>query len=110
MAEVEGLGEETRVAIRVLELKGDVVENENKVLSFVGYLGWLGASSATLKQAIFAIKDGHKKAGAGDPTEGMCRLWILASNGSQGCSQTPSPGRHATDAGVDGTAPGGPLV
>ena len=60
-----------------LSRKGDPVENENRLLGFIGYLGWLGASAATLKQAIFAVKDGHKRAGAGDPTEGMCRLWIL---------------------------------
>ena len=45
----------------------------------MGYLGWLGSSSATLKQALFAIKDAHKKGGAGDPTSGMHRLWILTN-------------------------------
>ena len=62
-----------------LNYKDDPVENENKVLAFVGYLGWLGASAATLKQAIFAIKDAHKRAGCGDPTEKMHRLWMLVN-------------------------------
>ncbi len=62
-----------------LNRKADPVENENKVMAFIGYLGWLGGSSATLKQAVFAIKDAHKKAGAGDPTEKMHRLWILTN-------------------------------
>ena len=60
-----------------LNYKEDPVENENKVLTFVGYMGWLGASAATLKQAIFALKDAHKRAGCGDPTEKMHRLWML---------------------------------
>ena len=54
-------------------------ENEEKLLGFLGYLGWLGCSVATLKQAVFAIKDGHKRAGKGDPTERMFRLWMLLS-------------------------------
>lgn len=62
-----------------LNRKADPVENENKVMAFIGYLGWLGGSAATLKQAVFAIKDAHKKAGAGDPTEKMHRLWILTN-------------------------------
>ena len=62
-----------------LNRKDDPIENENKVMAFIGYLGWLGSSAATLKQAVFAIKDAHKKAGAGDPTEKMHRLWILTN-------------------------------
>lgn len=62
-----------------LNHKEDSLENENKILGFMGYLGWLGSSSATLKQALFAIKDAHKKGGAGDPTSGMHRLWILTN-------------------------------
>lgn len=62
-----------------LNRKADPVENENKVMAFIGYLGWLGGSAATLKQAVFAIKDARKKAGAGDPTEKMHRLWILTN-------------------------------
>ena len=54
-----------------------VEENENKLLGFLGYMGWLGASPATLKQAVFAIKDGHKRGGQGDPTDRMFRLWML---------------------------------
>ena len=55
------------------------VAKENKILHFLGYLGWLGASPATLRQALFAIKDAHKKAGAGDPTSNMHRVWILVN-------------------------------
>ena len=47
------------------------------LLNFLGYLGWLGASAATLKQHLFAVKSGHKKMGAGDPTECKYHLWIL---------------------------------
>ena len=54
-----------------------VEENEDKILGFLGYVGWLGASVATLKQAIFAIKDAHKRGGQGDPTDKMFRLWML---------------------------------
>ena len=54
-------------------------DNEEKLLGFLGYLGWLGSSAATLKQAVFAIKDGHKRFGKGDPTERMWRLWMLLS-------------------------------
>ena len=52
-------------------------ENEDKLLGFLGYLGWLGCSVATLKQAVFAVKEAHKRAGKGDPTENMHRLWML---------------------------------
>ena len=57
--------------------KEDKIDKENKLLAFLGYLGWLNFSSASLKQAVFAIKDAHKRAGAGDPTEGLHRLWVL---------------------------------
>ena len=56
-----------------LNRKADMVENENKILSFLGYLGWLGASSNTLRQHLFAVKNAHRRAGQGDPTEGMHR-------------------------------------
>ena len=59
---------------------GTMVENENKVLGFIGYLGWLGTSVASLKQAIFAIKDAHKRAGHGDSTGKMHRLWIVLNS------------------------------
>eukprot|EP00435_Cladocopium_sp_Y103_P076123 s50_g77.t1 len=44
-----------------LSRKGDEVENENRVLNFLGYMGWLGASAATLRLSVFAIKDAHKR-------------------------------------------------
>ena len=62
-----------------LHHKADPIENENKVLHFLAYLGWLGASGHTLRQHLFAIKNAHKRAGAGDPTTGMHRVWILAN-------------------------------
>ena len=60
-----------------LDHKADSVSNENRILGYIGYLGWLGTSVASLKQAIFAIKDGHKRAGYGDATSRMHRLWIV---------------------------------
>ena len=54
-----------------------VGDNEDKILSFLGYLRWLRRTVATIKQAVFALKDAHKRAGKGDPTEGMYRLWML---------------------------------
>ena len=57
----------------------DLVENENKVLGFLGYLGWLGASVNTLRQAVFGLKDRHKRAGCGDPFAKMHRIWILTN-------------------------------
>eukprot|EP00435_Cladocopium_sp_Y103_P012460 s1027_g3.t1 len=55
----------------------DIVHRENKILSYVGYLGWLGCSVNTIRQAIFAIKTAHKRIGEGDITDGMHRVWIL---------------------------------
>ena len=54
--------------------------NENKVLGYLGYLGWLGTTVATMKQAIFALKDAHKRAGHGDSTNKMHRLWIVLNS------------------------------
>ena len=58
----------------------DPVGRENKLLGYLGYMGWLGSSSATLKQIIFAVKDAHKRAGHGDPTNEMHRLWIVVNS------------------------------
>ena len=63
-----------------LSNKEDQVVNENKVLGYLGYLGWLGTSVATLKQAVFALKDAHKCAGYGDSTGKMRRLWIVLTS------------------------------
>ena len=63
-----------------LDHKGDPIHNENKVLGYLGYLGWLGTSVATMKQAVFAIKDAHKRAGHGDTTVKMHRLWIVLNS------------------------------
>ena len=66
-------------------------ENEDKLLGFLGYLGWLGCSVATIKQAVFAIKGGHKRHGHGDPTERMYRLWMLV--GALDCRSPKKPRR-----------------
>ena len=55
------------------------LENEDRLLGFLAYVGWVGGSAATVKQNLFAIKAMHKRLGAGDPTEGMHRIWILAN-------------------------------
>ena len=60
-----------------LDRSEDAVQRENKLLAYVGYLGWLGASVNTIRQNIFAIKTAHRRVGAGDVTEGMHRVWIL---------------------------------
>ena len=57
----------------------DPIENENRVLAYVGYLGWLGASPNTIRQHIFAMKMVHKRSGRGDPLDGMHRVWILVN-------------------------------
>eukprot|EP00435_Cladocopium_sp_Y103_P028921 s3298_g7.t1 len=62
-----------------LNRQEDPVEQENKVLAYVGYLGWLGASPNTIRQHLFAIKSAHKRTGRGDPTEKMYRIWILVN-------------------------------
>lgn len=43
----------------------DPIENENRVLAYVGYLGWLGASPNTIRQHIFAMKTVRKRSGSG---------------------------------------------
>ena len=63
-----------------LDPKADKLDSENRLLGFLGYLGWLGRSAATLKQCLFAIKDRHKRMGAGDPTLGMFRVWLLVNS------------------------------
>eukprot|EP00435_Cladocopium_sp_Y103_P071083 s29_g36.t1 len=50
-----------------LDRSEDAVERENKLLAYIGYLGWLGASVNTIRQSIFAIKLAHKRAFGGDP-------------------------------------------
>ena len=55
------------------------LENEDRLLGFLAYVGRVGGSAATVKQNLFAIKAMHKRLGAGDPTEGMHRIWILAN-------------------------------
>jgi len=72
-----------------LNPKEDKLDKENKILAFLGYLGWLNFSSASLKQAVFALKDAHKRAGAGDPTEGLFRLWVLMNGLDRRAARKP---------------------
>ena len=65
------------------------ISNETKVLNFLGYLGWLGASANTLRQHLFAIKNAHKRAGCGDPTDKMHRIWILTNAMDRESPQAP---------------------
>ena len=71
-----------------LDYNGDLLVNQNKVLGYLSYLGWLGTSVATMKQAVFAIEDAHKRAGHGDTTTTtttttkMHRLWIVLNWGN----------------------------
>ena len=60
-----------------LDKNENLISRENKLLTYIGYLGWLGASVNTLKQSIFAIKNAHKRIGAGEAFDGMHRIWIL---------------------------------
>ena len=85
--------------------KEDKIDKENKLLAFLGYLGWLNFSSASLKQAVFAIKDAHKRAGAGDPTEGLHRLWVLMNALDRRAARKPRRlGGDAKHAPMVGTA------
>eukprot|EP00438_Fugacium_kawagutii_P035496 Skav226807 [mRNA] locus=scaffold2056:134273:145141:- [translate_table: standard] len=63
-----------------LDPKGDMVLNENRLLGYIGYMGWLGTSPAMLKQIVFAVKDAHKRAGHGDALGKMHRLWIVLTS------------------------------
>ena len=72
-----------------LEHRADPLENENKMLGYLGYMGWLGTSVASLKQAVFAIKDAHKRAGHGDATGKMHRLWIILNSLERSAPKRP---------------------
>ena len=72
-----------------LDPKQAKLDNENKLLAFLGYMGWLGASPATMRQTLASIKDYHKRAGAGDPTEGMYRIWLLVNSLDRRTSKKP---------------------
>ena len=62
------------------------------------YLGWLGA---TIKQAIFAVKDAHKRCGHGDPTEHMYGLWAAWCSGTPLSQEAATSRCDARDAEVD---------
>ena len=72
-----------------LDHRADPLENENKLLGYLGYMGWLGTSVASLKQAVFAIKDAHKRAGHGDTTGKMHRLWIILNSLERSAPKRP---------------------
>lgn len=88
MAALVRLEPSSAVAI-YLSTMSDPVENENKLLGYLGYLGWLGTSVATLKRAVFAIKDAHKRAGHGDATGKMHRLWIVLNSLERNAARRP---------------------
>ena len=88
-----------------LDHKGDPIHNENKVLGYLGYLGWSGTSVATMKQAVFAIKDAHKRAGHGDTTVKTHRLWIVL-NSLEKSEEAKTPGCYSSDAQVARQADG----
>eukprot|EP00971_Amphidinium_carterae_P165354 3277787-Amphidinium_carterae.2 len=52
-------------------------QDEEELLQFLGYHGWLGASPNVLRMSLYAIQKHHKRAGAGDPLAGKQRVWIL---------------------------------
>ena len=62
------------------------LENEDRLLGFLAYVGWIGGSAATVKQALFAVKAMHKRLGAGDPTEAF-GYWQTQWRGSRTRSQ-----------------------
>ena len=72
-----------------LDYRADPVTNENKVLGYLGYLGWLVTMVATMKQAVFVLKDAHKRAGHGDTTNKMHRLWIVLNSLERMSAQKP---------------------
>ena len=71
------------------ESKAEKMRDEATVLAFAGYLSWPGLSAATVRQHMFAMQAAHKRAGAGDPLEGMPRVWVLLS--ALRASSVPSP-------------------
>ena len=52
-------------------------------------MGWLNFSSASLRQAVSAIKDAHKRAQARDPTQEHFRLWVLMNAVDRRASRKP---------------------
>ena len=73
------------------------IADEDVVLTWVGYLRYLQKAGGTIKTAVYAVAAGHKRVGAGDPFDGMHRLWKLlekyAKEGASGLRRlgvTPS--------------------
>ena len=59
------------------ETRKERAEDEVRLLSFLGYLIWMRASSSGVRQCLFAIQGAHKRAGAGDPLTQTPRVWLL---------------------------------
>jgi hypothetical protein len=59
------------------ETRNEQYEDEVKLLSFAGYLAWLGQSAGTVRQHVFAVQAAHKRAGAGDPLKAAPRVILL---------------------------------
>lgn len=56
---------------------------------------------ATLKQAVFAIKDAHKRATQFDSTVKMHRLWIVLNSLERTTVKKPRAWSHGAHAEVD---------
>ena len=59
------------------ETRAEKVEDEVKMLSFAGFLAWLGHSPGTVRQHVFALQAAHKRGGAGDPLREAPRVLML---------------------------------
>jgi len=71
------------------ESKSEKIADEEAILTYMGFLTWLGFSPGTVKQALFAVRDEHKRHGAGDPLQGADRVWILLA--TLGAGNPPRP-------------------
>ena len=59
------------------ETRQHVHEDEEEILRFIGFLGWLGKGNGTLTSVLFAFQGGHVRAGGGDPLRGKKRIEVL---------------------------------
>ena len=53
------------------------VRDEDRVLAYLGFLGWLGKSGSAVKGALIAVQGGHRRAAVGDPIKDMERVRLL---------------------------------
>ncbi|CAK0902505.1 unnamed protein product, partial [Prorocentrum cordatum] len=64
--------------------KRQVTEDEEELLRFIGYLGWLGKGNGTILSTLFALQGGHVRAGGGDPLVGKKRIKVLIDSLQKG--------------------------